>query len=132
MDRCSGFGRVFLIIRSPEDCERSVLTSFRCLQRHCPGRFSAAVWHAGAAARSRHRRWMRRRHAPVVIPLQRNSSFACISPSVCLSPYHDFLVPRPATYLLTTSKNCVRVGSPHKVRRASAGTLRSATLDTAR
>ena len=55
MDRCSGFGRVFLIIRSPEDCERSVLTSFRCLRRHCPGRFSAAVWHAGAAlAPARH------------------------------------------------------------------------------
>ena len=47
MDRCSGFGRVFLIIRSPEDCERSVLTSFRCLQRHCPGRFSAVARRRG-------------------------------------------------------------------------------------
>ena len=102
MDRCSGFGRVFLIIRSPEDCERSVLTSFRCLQRHCPGRFSAAVY-AGAAARSRPPSSLNEK-APIVIPLQRNSSLACISPSVCLSPDHDFSVPRPASYLLTTQR----------------------------
>ena len=99
---CSGFGRVFLIIRSPEECERSVLTSFRCLRRHCPGRFSAAVWYAGAAARRSLPPSSLNEKAPIVIPLQRNSSLACISPSVCLSPDHDFSVPRPASYLLTT------------------------------
>ena len=82
MDRRSGFGRVFLIIRSPEDCERSVLTSFRCLQRHCPGRFSAVARRRGRSLPPS----SLNEKAPIVIPLQRNSSLACISPSVCLSP----------------------------------------------
>ena len=98
VDRCSGFGRVFLIIRSPEACERCSPSSAAC-GATVP---AVSLQLSGTVVRRRGRSLppsSLNEKAPIVIPLQRNSSLACISPSICLSPDHDFSVPRPARYI---------------------------------